>query len=284
MSVRRGAEANAQSVIALLAPEGKAVSLAADGKPLPIRLREVANELVVAPGDVDAIIAVLRSARQLQVRSAAGKTIATISLAGASAALLYMDEQQRRLGTTTALVRRGPNPASAVPPPPALPVVTAARATSLPPIRPSASRIAALRKQHGCVIEDVGGLESDESAAIDARHTLLLISCGAGAYNASSLPVIVRRKGRSISPSVAKFDVSSSWTDGELPLLVNATWDEERGLLVTYSKGRGLGDCGVSRDYAWDGASFRLVEQSEMGECRGSYDFITTWRSRVVRR
>ena len=28
---------------------------------------------------------------------------------------------------------------------------------------------------------------------------------------------------------------------------------------------------------------FRLVEQSEMGECRGSTDYITTWRALVRR-
>jgi hypothetical protein len=66
-------------------------------------------------------------------------------------------------------------------------------------------------------------------------------------------------------------------------MLVNADWDKANGLLTSFSKGRGIGDCGVGSNFAWDGARFRLVEQEEMGECRGSTDYISTWRARVVR-
>src|SRR5918997_729627 len=76
----------------------------------------------------------VRRGGQLRVGNAAGATIATVSLGGATAAILYMDEQQRRLGTGTALARRGARPASVVPPPPPLPIVTAARTTSSPPL------------------------------------------------------------------------------------------------------------------------------------------------------
>ena len=48
--------------------------------------------------------------------------------------------------------------------------------------------------------------------------------------------------------------------------------------------GRGVGDCGVHQDYVWDGTRFRLVQQEEMSECRGSLDYITTWRAQVVGR
>jgi hypothetical protein len=50
---------------------------------------------------------------------------------------------------------------------------------------------------------------------------------------------------------------------------------------VAFAKGRGIGDCGVGDDYVWDGDRFRLAEQIAMGECRGSVDYITTWRARV---
>ena len=49
-------------------------------------------------------------------------------------------------------------------------------------------------------------------------------------------------------------------------------------------KGRGLGDCGTRRTYVWDGARFRLTFQAQMDECRGSIDWIPTWRARAVRR
>ena len=57
----------------------------------------------------------------------------------------------------------------------------------------------------------------------------------------------------------------------------------ENGLLTSYAKGRGLGDCGVSQSLAWDGRRLRLVDQSEMPECRGNTDTITTWRAKVER-
>ncbi len=59
--------------------------------------------------------------------------------------------------------------------------------------------------------------------------------------------------------------------------LVNALWNPAARKLATYSKGRGLGDCGVTQHYVWDGSRFRLIDQAEMQECRGSADFIQTW-------
>lgn len=55
-----------------------------------------------------------------------GTLVAQPSLAGASAALRYMDARQGRDGGMTALVARGLKPASAIKPPPAMPIVTAA--------------------------------------------------------------------------------------------------------------------------------------------------------------
>lgn len=54
-----------------------------------------------------------------------------MSLAGASAALRYIDDHQKRAGTVTALVARGL--ADAVPSPPALPVTVSPPMTSAPP-------------------------------------------------------------------------------------------------------------------------------------------------------
>jgi hypothetical protein len=54
-------------------------------------------------------------------------------------------------------------------------------------------------------------------------------------------------------------------------------------VLTSYAKGRGLGDCGVSQRFAWDGTRLRLIEQAEMSECRGNPNFIRTWTARVER-
>ncbi len=65
-------------------------------------------------------------------------------------------------------------------------------------------------------------------------------------------------------------------------ILDNADWEPGTRRLSEFAKARGLGDCGAHSDYAWDGARFRLVRQESMGECRGSTDYITTWRAQVT--
>ncbi|HEX8468442.1 MAG TPA: DUF1176 domain-containing protein [Allosphingosinicella sp.] len=281
MSVRRGPEAGALPVVGFeLGSVGDAASLSADGRRLAARLIGGPDgETRVAPADTAEVVAALRSASVLKLHGADGKALGTVSLKGASAALLYMDEAQRRVGTPTALVRRGPAAATAVPPP--LPVVVALPRMSARGQVLSAAALLALRRKHGCTIDEVGGPEEAEIAALSAGQTLLLLACGSGAYNISYVPFILRRGGRA---ELAAFDISPGWWDDGKPVLVNAGWDAERGLLTAFSKGRGLADCGTGSEFAWDGTRFRLVQQEEMDECRGSRDYITTWRARVVRR
>jgi hypothetical protein len=281
MSVRRGPESGAQPLVAFeLGAGSNATAVSADGKRLAVRLVGADGETRVASADTAAMIGALRSAAQLRLEGPDGKSLGTISLRGASAALLYMDEQQRRIGTPTALVRRGAGAAAAVPPP--LPVVAAPPLSRARPIALGAVALKALRKKHGCTLDEVGGPEEAENATLTAGETLLLLACGSGAYNVSYVPFVVRRGGRA---DLAPFDHRPGWWAEEgKPILINASWDKERGLLTSFAKGRGLGDCGTDSEYAWDGRAFRLVEQSEMGECRGSTDYITTWRARVVRR
>jgi len=50
---------------------------------------------------------------------------------------------------------------------------------------------------------------------------------------------------------------------------------------MSFTKGRGLGDCGVQQAFAWDGLSMRLARQFEMPDCRGNVGFIQTWRAEV---
>ena len=269
MSVKRGAEARAAPAVAIeLGADSAAASLVADGKRLPIRLVGREGQTHVAEADVQAAIGALRSADRLEVKGADGKPLGTVSLKGASAALLYMDEQQRRTGTATALVRPGSRPPAAAPPP--LPFGSA--------------ELKALRRKHGRTIDEVGGPEEAERSTLTADSTLLLLACGSGAYNVSHVPFVLRRSGGRVRADLAAFDAPQQWwAEERKPILINAAWDFDRGLLASYSKGRGLGDCGTTAAYAWDGGAFRLVEQAEMGECRGSTDYITTWRAQLVR-
>jgi hypothetical protein len=143
----------------------------------------------------------------------------------------------------------------------------------------SAAQVAATRRREGCTIEEVGGPAFLETHKLDASRTLVLLGCGSGAYNLSVVPLIAEGSGRDVRINVAPFDDQGA----DKPMLTNADWDEKSGLLSSYAKGRGIGDCGVAQHYAWDGTRFRLVEQTEMSECRGSIDYITTWRAKVTR-
>ena len=132
--VRRGARPADRPQLVVLGLEEDPAALVADGRALPVRFVGTDDGHVVE-AEESALIEALRTARMLELRDAGGGSLGRVSLAGASAAMLYMDEKQRRLDTVTALVRRGSRPASAVPAPPALPRVTLAPA---PGDRPSA--------------------------------------------------------------------------------------------------------------------------------------------------
>lgn len=280
MSVRRGPEPDARPVIAFETDQQGAVALAVDGRAPAARLIGSEEDgLRVAAADISVILAALRSGDAFHLLGREGNRAGRVSLKGASAALLYMDDQQKRAGNVTALIRPGPAPAAQIPSPPPLPRIRAAPAGKGFPI--TEARIAALRKEAGCLIDQVGGPDTFEAAPIDPDRMLVLLACGSGAYNVTNIPFIATRRGGSVRMEIAAFDIRPDWWEGR-PMLINAAWDAESRLLVSFSKGRGLGDCGTGSDFAWDGARFRLVHQVEMHECRGSRDYITTWRAEVV--
>ncbi|SMF64453.1 DUF1176 domain-containing protein [Allosphingosinicella indica] len=231
------------------------------------------------PADPAAFVAALIPAQTAVFVDARGKIVGTLSSSGIAAALLYIDDRQRRIGTASALVRKGTKPGP--PTPSAIPVIDAAPITNATAIAPTAKEVAAMRKVADCPADDFGPV-SAETHALDARRTLVLLSCGAGAYNFSSVPFVIERVRGQLKADYARFDRMPSWgEDDGNPMLVNAGY--EKGVLSHYAKGRGLGDCGTSQEFVWDGARFRLTEQREMHECRGSVDWIRTWRAAVKR-
>lgn len=212
----------------------------------------------------------------------AGAVLARASLSGSSAALRYMDAQQGRAGTTTALVATGKLGARAVKAPPALPQIYRAIVPAGPAPAPlwaeERTRANALT---GCTDEYNPGIEP-ELHPLSRSLTLVLLPCGAGAYNYSSVPLLATGKAGRRTFVLARFDEQPGWMgDDKTPMLVNAGWNPGTSALSSYAKGRGLGDCGHAATYVWDGAMFRIVETSAMGECRGSWQWITLLRTKV---
>jgi len=218
---------------------------------------------------------------QALVMRGGGKVLSQASLKGISATLRYFDAGQGRVSTVTALVARGSKPASAVPGVPAVPRVTFVRPTGKPAAIPAALR-ASMGKHSDCdSVYDGGEGEKPkvETFALGGGKTLALVPCGSGAYNFSSVPYVIAG-GKAV---VARFDRVPGWTESEgIATLVNADWDPAKAELSSYLKGRGIGDCGSSESYVWDGAMFRLVEARAMGECRGSNNWLRTWKAEAV--
>lgn len=282
LTISRGAEALAQPMISVRSQDSikGSVSVIIDGKTIASAIA-MDDEAQFSGVQGAAIAIAMARGAVMEVRH--GKTLlGKPSLSGSAAALRYMDAQQGRAGTVTAIVAKGPLGASAVKPPPPLPVIT--RAVISGGAAPAAlwrEELAQAVKISGCTDEFMPDQEPDLHR-LSKTQVLVLIPCGAGAYNFSSVPLIATGMPGRRSFVPARFDLQPGWgEDVRMPMLVNAGFEEKTGSLSSYAKGRGIGDCGSSETYVWDGAMFRLSEATQMGECRGGWNWITTWRAKV---
>lgn len=229
--------------------------------------------------DAAALVAALANGKAVIVRDGAGKSLARISLSGSSASLRFIDAEQGRAGTVSAMVAKGAKPGSIVPAAAPLPVIMSIRPTGTAAAL-SPALLNQLWTQSDCAENYDGDSRPEiERHALGGGATLVLVPCGAGAYNFSSVPYVVKAG----KVQIAAFDSTPGWGgDGGPPMLVNAGFDAKTGELGSYAKGRGIGDCGSAETYVWDGTRFRLTEARAMGECRGSSNWLTVWRARAV--
>ena len=182
MVVARDAAANARPTLFINMAELKVAAFTADGRKLVIRPISADAKTSIRAEDALTFIDAIKPAKRLGLLNARGAEIGHVSLAGFSAALLYMDDQQKRVGTVTALIRKGAP--TVVPAPHALPVIVSPVASKLPPLKLGKADIDREIKSFEC--------EAGESTAfdptyvrLDARTTLALVPlpCGNGAYN-----------------------------------------------------------------------------------------------------
>jgi Protein of unknown function (DUF1176) len=211
-----------------------------------------------------------------------GAKIGSASLSGTSAALRYMDAQQGRAGSAGAIIATGKKRATARKA--VIPVITAKK-IALSKVLPETSAMVALSESSPCAAERFGSTE-DTAYSLgngpNGAQALVMLNCGAGAYNFSSGIYIGQRdaKGKwSFAPATFDYGAAGFSEESKIPLLVNADWDAATQTIASFAKGRGLGDCGSSESWIWDGASFRLTSATAMGECRGSLDWIPIWRA-----
>lgn len=281
MVIFRGPEPDAVPEIRINIPGGTASSLLLDGKALPAHIEMIEGVVHIDYRDRLETVKAIRNGQQIEILDSARKPVGSVSLRGLTAALIFMDDQQKRKGFLSAIGRPGKIPDSDVEPPPAIPVIVRPPASKLPPRALTAADIARETLSLRCEPGARSGPDVTY-ARLDARTTLALLPfpCENGAYNFFSYALLIDQKGK-VRP--ATFDLRNEMGDQD-HVMVNPSWNPAARKLFTESKGRGLGDCGDMNHYVWDGVRFRLIDRIEMAECRGSIDFITTWRATVVTR
>jgi hypothetical protein len=253
-------------------PKRQAVQISIDGQVLSgFRSFEVAGtqdepwEIVLTQAESSSLLARMRSGSVLRLGA-----LGEISLEGLSGALRFMDDRQKRAGTVTALVAVGNAPASQVPAPPVLPTVKAAAAISQKGLP---TRIPKGLLGHPAVKAcEWPGVLSDMkpvSARLGPDQLLWEVPCDAGAYNLISLYMLGNAAGTRFVPAV--IEGNTGWENQSVPSaqLVNASYDPGTRQLSAFNKGRGLGDCGSSEAWMWDGRRFARLDETVMGECEG---------------
>ena len=247
----------------------------------PLAVEVVADPIVVKiPGETDPLIAAIRQAHTLtaELMLPAGKTLpnpedgkAEISLNGAVAALLWIDDQQKRVGTASALIKKGP--ASDPPPPPAEPLVNLAPAATqidLPSKPPGG--IAKAVKAASCQQPDDQADAKPTSYRLSPSKVLWEATCTLAAYNTSSLYFVA--EGGTLKTVSVRHPVLVKGDAASQQEIFLAEFDPKTMELHSLYKGRGPGDCGDEGRWGWDGTSFALLEFRTMPECLGvSSDF-----------
>ena len=261
------------------------VGLKLDGAAFPVSKEAVPDEsgtlsLTFQPAEVAAFLEAARKATQLTV-DAPGLT-ATVSLSGSVAAMLWIDEQQGRLDTTSALIRKGRG--TTVPAALSLPITIAKAAAGTLSQADKKALTTAMRKELTRQGEDLCEddevlIDSDEAWLLDGGLHLIGLACSRGAYNLTTAFWLVQGKDVATAKPV-RLPHGESDTDNTL---VNADFDPKTGRLAFFSRGRGIGDCGIIGSFAWTGEAFTRTGFSMMGECRGvaPADWITLYRRAV---
>jgi hypothetical protein len=212
-----------------------------------------------------AMIAALRNGQSLEFASG-GQEVGEISLAGSAATLLWVDDQQGRVGTVTALARPGPNPAPTVPPGAAPPLIAAVAAVDQSGVPARAPR-SMINGIEDCQLDPAITDPSDIVARLAPGQMLWGPECQMGAYNEVTVFFLGDEHGGNLKrisfPEPAGSDQASD------DLLVNAEFDPKTQTMITFSKARGIGDCGAATDWIWDGKAFQVISETIMPACRG---------------
>lgn len=236
------------------------------------------DDAIVATENLPAIQYFLHQAKDALTLSVGDNPQQGSSLRGLNAALMLVDERQGRIGTQGALLQRGSKPASDVPArlsqtglPPAL--------TNVPAVsNPQTLVEAVIKAQHALLVREACDVneqdtEMNQVQPLDERNALVMINCGMGAYQSSSLVFITPRDNPSASHHLV-LPLPLPDEDGHLQQVdwfTNADFDPQTGDLFHLAKGRGFADCGERAQWRYDGQQFRLMTYHSQPGCHGGW-------------
>jgi hypothetical protein len=235
-----------------------------------------------APREIASLLGALRTAETLTLVGD-GVPVGTVSLSGASAVLLWLDEQQKRLDTTTALLRRGVVDPATIQAPPAAPRAPRQAAVGIALDKedghPNGAALRRSALMGDCDIPEPERGPADLTWQLSDGRALAQLACFSGAYNFGSRWFVLDA-GAAPQPLGVPVPQDDGTLGAEVDL-INADFDVERGRLHSFAKGRGLGDCGSHGEWAWTAEGFRLVSYRSFPDCRGvTPDFWPVlWRS-----
>jgi hypothetical protein len=232
------------------------------------------KRLVISdPAAVEAALAGLRKATALIITrvdppgtQASDPVTSEISLSGLAAALLWIDDQQKRVGTVTALIGRGEKPASAIAPPP-MPVVIAAKPSSL---KPPKAPVAILAKAQAACDSTKKFTDAEDATPLSGNKVMYWFHCEgmSGAYNAD-FALLLAEPGKPVASVTLKVPRELGIAGDSAVPSINPSFDAATQTLSTFDKGRGVGDCGTSSEWVWDGTAFQLLSYKTMPTCNG---------------
>ena len=212
-----------------------------------------------------------------------------ISLTGLKAALLYMDEQQGRIGARNAFVSKGEKKAAT--PPRAYPIIKAVNApksssagvTITPKIGKAVMahyRATTNRKICDLGLEP-GSQETPTAYPLDKGLLLMEVYCWRAAYQAGSVFYLYdSARGTVRDAPFETLDIKTgALTIGKNGSVSGA--DAGDGGISGLHKGRGVGGCGESLSWRWDGKVFRLTSQAFKTLCNHSDSAFRLYRAQI---
>jgi hypothetical protein len=227
------------------------------------------------------LIVAMRGKLALELLDNKENTLAIASLRGLSDALDFMDQRQFLSGTVAALARPGNKAVNAYTVPPMLPPVTIKVAPKpvAAPRKVDAAKVDELHATSPCLSHPFDSREGDpQYVRLDERHTLIILPLQCGGYVPVSAMFVIDERGTVVSPRFWRPGFGENRYESGLP---NVRWDERARTLVSFAQARVSSDCGEISKYVWAKDMFVLSYSASMPVCRGSRDFITTYRADV---